>query len=116
MGVMATSASLPRRLRHLESALVVKSPVQITLSSTAGFVQHLRTGMEIKNLHAAPSFVTKDGSEIRELLAYRNSGIRNQTRAEARLHVGAATQEHYHSKSEEIYFITAGRGRMRLEG
>ena len=72
--------------------------------------------MEIKNLHAAPSFVTKDGSEIRELLAYRNSGIRNQSLAEARLPVGASTQEHYHSKSEEIYFITAGRGRMRLEG
>src|SRR5258708_10550451 len=72
--------------------------------------------MEIKNLHVAPSFVTKDGSEIRELLAYRNSAIRNQSLAEARLPVGASTQEHYHSKTEEIYFITAGPGRMRLEG
>jgi mannose-6-phosphate isomerase-like protein (cupin superfamily) len=90
--------------------------VQITLSPAAEFVQHLRSGMEIKNLHAAPSFVTKDGSEIRELLAYRNSAIRNQSLAEARLPVGASTREHYHSMTEEIYFITAGRGRMRLEG
>ena len=61
-------------------------------------------------------FITKDGSEIRELLAHRNSAIRNQSLAEARLPVGASTQEHYHPKAEEIYFITAGVGRMRIEG
>ena len=72
--------------------------------------------MEIVSLSAAPPFITKDGSEIRELLAYRNSSIRNQSLAEARLPVGTATQEHYHAKTEEIYFITAGRGRMRIEG
>ena len=72
--------------------------------------------MEIKNLRDAPPFITKDGSEIRELLAHRNSAIRQQSLAEARLPVGASTQEHYHAKTEEIYFITAGRGRMRLEG
>ena len=61
-------------------------------------------------------YTTKDGSEIRELLAHRNSCIRNQSLAEARLPVGSATQEHYHPQAEEIYFITAGRGRMRIEG
>jgi mannose-6-phosphate isomerase-like protein (cupin superfamily) len=71
--------------------------------------------MDIVNLHDAPPFITKDGSEIRELLAHRNSAIRNQSLAEARLPVGSATQEHYHAKTEEIYFITAGRGRMRIE-
>lgn len=71
--------------------------------------------MEIKNVNDAPPFVTKDGSEIRELLAYRNSAIRNQSLAEARLPVGASTQEHYHAKTEEIYFITHGQGRMRIE-
>ena len=35
--------------------------------------------------------------------------------AEARLPVETATQEHYHAKTEEIYFITGGRGRMRIE-
>src|SRR5437773_7726766 len=71
--------------------------------------------MEIRNLEDAPPFTTKDGSEIRELLAYRNSGIRNQSLAEARLPAGASTHEHYHVKTEEIYFITAGTGRMRIE-
>jgi mannose-6-phosphate isomerase-like protein (cupin superfamily) len=71
--------------------------------------------MEIKNLNALPAFITKDGSEIRELLAYRNSAIRNQSLAEARLPAGASTQEHYHARTEEIYFITAGQGRMRIQ-
>jgi mannose-6-phosphate isomerase-like protein (cupin superfamily) len=72
--------------------------------------------MDIKNLDAAPPFITKDGSEIRELLAHRNSVIRNQSLAEARVPVGGSTQEHYHARTEEIYFITAGCGRMRIEG
>ncbi len=72
--------------------------------------------MDLKNLSAVPAFITKDGSEIRELLAHRNSAIRNQSLAEARLPVGASTQEHYHPKAEEIYFITAGTGRICIEG
>lgn len=72
--------------------------------------------MDIKNLSEVPAFITKDGSEIRELLAYRNSAIRHQSLAEARVPVGGSTQEHYHAKTEEIYFITHGEGRMRIEG
>jgi mannose-6-phosphate isomerase-like protein (cupin superfamily) len=72
--------------------------------------------MDIKNLNEVAPFTTKDGSEIRELLAYRNSTIRNQSLAEARLPVGGSTQEHYHPKTEEIYYITHGAGRMRIEG
>jgi mannose-6-phosphate isomerase-like protein (cupin superfamily) len=71
--------------------------------------------MDIVSLHNAKPFITKDGSEIRELLAYRNSCIRQQSLAEARLPAGGSTQEHYHGKTEEIYFITAGQGRMRVE-
>ena len=71
--------------------------------------------MDIKNLNDAPSFTTKDGSEIRELLAHRNSVIRNQSLAEARLPVGGATQEHFHPRAEEIYYITHGTGKMRIE-
>jgi mannose-6-phosphate isomerase-like protein (cupin superfamily) len=74
------------------------------------------TNMDVKNLNEITAFITKDGSEIRELLAYRNSAIRNQSLAEARLPVGASTQEHYHPKAEEIYYITHGTGRIRIEG
>ena len=72
--------------------------------------------MDIHNLNAVPAFITKDGSEIRELLAHRNSSIRHQSLAEARLPAGASTQEHYHPRAEEIYFITEGTGRIRIEG
>jgi mannose-6-phosphate isomerase-like protein (cupin superfamily) len=81
----------------------------------ADFLQHGGAFMDIKNLDDLPPFITKDGSEIRELLAYRNSGIRNQSLAEARLPVGSSTQEHYHARTEEIYFILMGEGRMRIE-
>ena len=70
--------------------------------------------MHIKNLNHVPSFITRDGSEIRELLAHRNSAIRNQSLAEARLPVGASTLEHYHPKTEEIYYVTHGTGQMRI--
>ena len=71
--------------------------------------------MDIKNLDELAPFITKDGSEIRELLAHRNSAIRHQSLAEARLPVGGTTQEHYHVQTEEIYYITHGTGRMRIE-
>ena len=72
--------------------------------------------MDIKNLNEVAPFATKDGSEIRELLAHRNSAIRNQSLAEARLPAGASTQEHFHPRAEEIYYLTHGTGRMRIEG
>jgi len=65
--------------------------------------------------HCRP-FTTEDGSEIRELLAHRNSSIRNQSLAEASLRVGQSTRPHYHPKAEEIYYILQGQGEMRIEG
>jgi len=76
---------------------------------------HIKQIMEIKNINYVTAFITKDGSEIRELLAYRNSSIKNQSLAEARVPVGKSTLEHYHIKSEEIYFILEGAGKMKIE-
>ena len=72
--------------------------------------------MDVRNIDSVPAFTTKDGSEIRELLAHRNSCIRNQSLAEARLPAAGATTRHYHPKTEEIYYILAGRGRMDIDG
>ena len=71
--------------------------------------------MDIRNLNEIQPFTTKDGSEIRELLAQRNSVIRNQSLAEARLPAGGSTQEHYHQRTEEIYYLTHGQGRIRID-
>lgn len=73
-------------------------------------------GMDVRALAEAPAFTTKDGSEIRELLAHRNSCVRHQSLAEARLPPGAATAPHFHPQAEEIYYLLEGRGRMQIEG
>ncbi len=70
--------------------------------------------MEVVNLRDASPFTTKDGSEIRELLASRNSSIRNQSLAEARLPAGASTTPHHHVRTEEIYYILEGQGWMQV--
>ncbi|MCA9212752.1 MAG: cupin domain-containing protein [Planctomycetales bacterium] len=70
--------------------------------------------MDIVNINDAEPFITADGSEIRELLAHRNSGIRNQSLAEARLPPGGATTTHYHPNTEEIYYILTGNAEMQI--
>jgi mannose-6-phosphate isomerase-like protein (cupin superfamily) len=70
--------------------------------------------MDVKNIDLVPPFLTKDGSEIRELLAHRNSAIRNQTLAEARLPPGGSTAPHHHVLTEEIYYLLEGDGVMRV--
>jgi mannose-6-phosphate isomerase-like protein (cupin superfamily) len=72
--------------------------------------------MDVRNINDVSAFTTKDGSEIRELLAYRNSCIRKQSLAEARLPVGAQTTLHYHPQTEEIYYILTGTGQMTIGG
>jgi mannose-6-phosphate isomerase-like protein (cupin superfamily) len=70
--------------------------------------------VDVRNIQDVESFTTKDGSEIRELLAHRNSAIKHQSLAEARLPVGAATTPHYHPLTEEIYYVLQGRACMRI--
>jgi mannose-6-phosphate isomerase-like protein (cupin superfamily) len=70
--------------------------------------------MDVININRVSAFITKDGSEIRELLAHRNSCIRRQSLAEARLPVHAATTPHSHSQAEEIYYILEGQGSMEV--
>jgi len=70
--------------------------------------------VDVRHLDEVPAFITKDGSEIRELLAHRNSCVTKQSLAEARIPAGGSTTTHYHPVTEEIYFITAGNGRMKL--
>ena len=70
--------------------------------------------MDVTNINRVSAFTTKDGSEIRELLAHRNSCIRHQSLAEARLPVHGATTPHYHPRTEEIYYILEGHGSMQV--
>jgi mannose-6-phosphate isomerase-like protein (cupin superfamily) len=70
--------------------------------------------VRVENLQQVESFVTLDGSEIRELAGPASGNAVNQSLAEATVQPGGATQEHFHRMTEEIYLFTHGRGRMRL--
>jgi mannose-6-phosphate isomerase-like protein (cupin superfamily) len=59
-------------------------------------------------------YVTKDGSQIRELMHPSVHGNRAQSFAEAIVAPGAKTVLHRHRVTEEIYHITQGMGRMTL--
>jgi mannose-6-phosphate isomerase-like protein (cupin superfamily) len=59
-------------------------------------------------------FVTKDGSEIRELMHPSRHGNRAQSLAEATVAPSMKTVLHRHVETEEIYHITQGQGRMTL--
>lgn len=71
--------------------------------------------MEVSNRHRVESFITLDGSTIRELAGAAWTAARHQSLAEATLPAGGETIEHLHHQSEEIYYFTGGRGRMRLD-
>jgi mannose-6-phosphate isomerase-like protein (cupin superfamily) len=64
--------------------------------------------MRVAYLDALDAFTTLDGSRIREVAR----GER-QTLAEAVVPPSGETFAHFHT-FEEVYFFTAGRGRMRL--
>src|SRR5581483_279080 len=67
--------------------------------------------VNVASLERIEAFVTKDGSTIREL-----HHTEAQSLAEATLEPDEATERHYHRRSEEIYFVVKGSGRMEVDG
>jgi mannose-6-phosphate isomerase-like protein (cupin superfamily) len=67
------------------------------------------------NLGDLTAFITADGSTIRELAGPQWTPARHQSLAEATVDPGGETAEHYHPRSEELYYFVAGEGRMRLD-
>jgi len=59
-------------------------------------------------------YITKDGSEIRELLHPSQHAVRQQSLAEAVVPPGATTLLHRHAVTEEIYHVAQGQGVMQL--
>lgn len=59
-------------------------------------------------------YITRDQSEIRELIHPSIHSNHAQSLAEAVIRPGQTTRLHRHQKTEEIYHITAGQGRMTL--
>jgi len=72
--------------------------------------------MHLSRLEDLEPFTTLDGSTIREIAGPAWTPARNQSLAEATVPVGGRTIAHYHRVAEELYFFTAGQGRLTLGG
>lgn len=72
------------------------------------------TRLQKQRYQAALPYTTKDGSEIRELMHPSVHGNQAQSLAEATISPGRRTHLHRHHRTEELYHITAGTGRMTL--
>jgi mannose-6-phosphate isomerase-like protein (cupin superfamily) len=70
--------------------------------------------VDVGKLADAEPFTTLDGSTIREIVGPAWTPARNQSLAEATVPAGGATTAHYHREAEELYFFTAGHGRLRV--
>jgi mannose-6-phosphate isomerase-like protein (cupin superfamily) len=70
--------------------------------------------VRLLHLHRVEPFQTLDGSSIREVAGPATGNAENQSLAEATVPPGGQTVEHYHRRTEELYFFTHGNGRMRL--
>jgi len=72
--------------------------------------------MHVRSYAELDAFTTLDGSEIREWAGRVSAPAQNQSLAEAIVPVEGATTEHFHRASEELYLVTAGQGRLVIDG
>jgi len=70
--------------------------------------------MHVSQLDDLEAFTTLDGSTIREIAGPAWTPARNQSLAEATVPRGGVTTAHLHPAAEELYFFTAGAGRLRV--
>lgn len=70
--------------------------------------------MNVSTRDSTPAFITRDGSQIRELMQTIH-GARHQSLAEATVLPGQKTQTHFHAQSEELYHVLSGRGRVSVD-
>lgn len=68
----------------------------------------------IKNMRQVKPFISRDGAEVHELINPKNTKIKRLSIARGTLNSSQAAKPHYHKKSEEIYYILDGIGRIKL--
>jgi mannose-6-phosphate isomerase-like protein (cupin superfamily) len=72
--------------------------------------------MHVTSYGQIEPFTTMDGSQIREWAGRVSAPAQNQSLAEATIPVGGATTEHLHRVTEELYLVSAGTGRLIIDG
>jgi mannose-6-phosphate isomerase-like protein (cupin superfamily) len=72
--------------------------------------------MEIRSRDAIQPFVGEDGAVVRELASPRTSHLTRHSLAEICHPPGIASDEHYHTEAEEVYYVVSGHGQIRIDG
>ncbi len=72
--------------------------------------------MEIIRKSDRASFIGQDKALVKEIASPRNTGMKNQSVAEVTIKPGDSVLEHYHIRSEELFYILEGEGLMTVEG
>ena len=72
--------------------------------------------VDVSSYAQIEAFTTLDGSQIREWAGPVSIPARNQSLAEATIPAGGATTAHFHRLTEELYLVTAGTGRLVIDG
>jgi mannose-6-phosphate isomerase-like protein (cupin superfamily) len=72
--------------------------------------------LKIRSRDRAVPYQTKDGSLIRSIMDLSNSPVENLSLAEATVNPGSKSRLHLHTRSEEIYYLLQGKGRIYIEG
>ena len=62
------------------------------------------------------ALVGDDGAIVRELASPANAPLTRHSLAEIRHPPGTASQEHYHTEAEEVYYVMEGQGGIRVDG
>jgi mannose-6-phosphate isomerase-like protein (cupin superfamily) len=61
-------------------------------------------------------YMTRDGSQIEELVHPNRGGPPNLSVARAVIEPGQATHCHYHAESDEVYYVLSGKGVAMVGG
>ena len=72
--------------------------------------------MEVIDRKDCPEFKAQDEAIAREIVSPRNTSAKNQSLAEITIPPGESIFEHYHVKTEEVYYLLAGCGEMHIDG
>jgi mannose-6-phosphate isomerase-like protein (cupin superfamily) len=68
----------------------------------------------VRNLRNVPAYVGPDGAVVREL-AGLSSGMASHSLAHITHPAGTGSVAHHHSVADEVYFVSAGHGRIQID-
>jgi mannose-6-phosphate isomerase-like protein (cupin superfamily) len=92
----------------LGSACVLASPFAVPAAAAPG-----PSRIDLVRVETQAWYEASDRAVAREIASPRNSGLKGLSIADIKVPAGVEVKPHHHHW-EEVYFVTAGKGRMRV--